>query len=168
MKKILLGVTAVGAFAFGGGSEPLAAVSPIEDVMQDKTPIYIGLGAGAREIENFGHYFGTVLAGYEFSEYFGLEGRYNLGSDHNALGGYFKAQYPMEIFTPYLLAGFAHFKYDNASKESFNGFSYGAGLDAQTPYENMKVFGDILTFEGAPAHYDTEHVLTVGFKYFFD
>ncbi len=166
----MIGFVASLVFTYGGGMKNMAeAVSPVEEIMDESAPFYIGLGLGMREIEEFDYFYGSILAGYEFSEYLGLEGRYNIGSDYNTIGGYFKAQYPTEMFTPYLLAGYAHsdYSYDDLN-HNFSGFSWGGGVDIATPYENFKVYGDVVTFEGAPDNYDTEHVLTMGFKYFFN
>lgn len=169
MKKILSLLALSAVFAFGGAKGVVEAVSPVEDIIEDKAPVYIGFALGMREIEEFDYFYGSLLAGYEFSEYFGLEGRMNHASDYKTIGGYFKAQYPMEVFTPYALIGYAHSDYDYSNlKHSFKGLSYGLGADVETPYDNLKVFGDVMTLDGAPDNYDIEHVMSIGFKYYFD
>jgi len=168
-QKILSLLALSTIFAFGGGKEIVNAISPVEDIITDKAPVYIGFGLGVREIEEFDYFYGSLLAGYEFSDFFGLEGRFNMGNDYKTIGGYFKAQYPMELFTPYALAGYAYSDYNYADlTHNFSGFSWGGGVDVPTTYKNFKVFGDVMTYEGADDIYDTEHVLTVGFKYYFD
>ena len=150
-----------------GGVVAPAPVAPI-DIVEEKAPFYIGLGLGLREIEELDYFIGAFIVGYDFGKHVGIEGRYNIGNDYDSYGGYLKLQYPTEAITPYLLGGYAHsdYRYENIN-HNFSGFSWGGGVDITTPYKNFKVFGDVMTYEGQADQYDTEHILTVGLKYFF-
>ena len=159
---------------YAGGKIIAPAVSPVAEIVDaDVNPWYIGLGlvwanvtrdcycydlqgnlrdVARAEDDNWG---GIVRLGYDFNQYFGIEGRYLSASvldsffDTTHIGIYAKPKYPIgERFNIYGLLGYGHTEveadcgdiHENFSK---NGFSFGVGMEydlssKEDDYEHYK------------------------------
>ncbi|MCW8820989.1 MAG: porin family protein [Sulfurovum sp.] len=177
MKKFTLSVAAVMAmstFAIAGGD-----IAPVEPVVE--TPVveaapgnfYVGLGYSFVELnnmwddgslydENYEQDALTFIAGYNFNEYIGVEGRYMMAAGdadyHDRLGNeddssfdnnfkniavYLKPMLPINDFTLYGLVGFGKttYNYDALPDITANGLQYGAGV-SYALYEKLSLFVD--------------------------
>jgi opacity protein-like surface antigen len=97
----------------------------------------------------------TLLAGYNFNEYIGVEGRFSqtlgdLSVDNGPDGGdlsnvalYIKPQYMVaDRLTLYGLLGYGQVTFDNGrSDQSEDGFQYGAGISVMAT-ENVGIYVD--------------------------
>jgi len=152
----LLAMATISTNVFAGGKGVVPVEAPVEPipVMQTPSPIYLGLGllwgrySGAcGDADPSCTYedvtYGALLrAGYDFSQYFGIEGRI-LGTFLKAdpLGGeelrhfglYAKPMYPLgEDFNIYALLGYGWTKTKagkNLKEIDESGFSAGLGLE---------------------------------------
>ncbi|MFT7880898.1 MAG: porin family protein [Sulfurimonas sp.] len=158
---------------YAGGKMVAPAVSPVAEVAGDPNPWYIGLGlvwandsrdcycydlqGEVRDLvrgedDNWG---GIVRVGYDFNQYFGLEGRYLNASvldgffDTTHYGIYAKPKMPVgESVNIYGLLGYGHTEVDTDCGElhdtySKNGFAYGIGMEydlssKEDDYEHYK------------------------------
>lgn len=152
----LLAIAAMSTNLWAGGKEVAPIEAPVEPipVMQTPSPVYLGLGL------LWGRYNGTcgdadpscgyedvtygalLRAGYDFSQYFGLEGRLlgtflkadPLGGEElRHLGLYAKPMYPIgEDFNIYALLGYGWTQTKagtNLTEIDEGGFSAGLGLE---------------------------------------
>ncbi len=99
----------------------------------------------------------SATAGYNFNEYFAIEGRYtaSLGDldvdtinterseawDMSNIGLYLKPQYSLDSFTLYGLLGYGQLTLDNDASYSVDGFQYGAGISMMAT-DNIDVYVD--------------------------
>ncbi|MDQ1325702.1 MAG: hypothetical protein QG564_826 [Campylobacterota bacterium] len=186
MKKItasIVATLAMNAFAFAGGD--IAPVEPEVTVPEvvESTPgaFYVGLGYSYvnANIDSFGVLTNDLalvdyqesgeldvsadsvlfLAGYNFNQYFGLEGRYSMNvsdlefegddvdgevdGDVTNIGIYLKGMYPVtEEFNVYALLGYGQVKYEVEDMDlSESGFQWGLGASYAVT-ENIGVFAD--------------------------
>ena len=116
----------------------------------------------------------AVIVGYEFNEYFAVEGRYNTATqteevdltedisidvDYVHYGLYGKASYPTEYFTAYALAG--------VGKVSSGDYEFEAGVGTEVEvYPGYHAFVDyvVTEFDSGKAAQD---ITTVGIRYTF-
>ncbi len=131
----------------------------------------------------------SITAGYNFNEYFAIEGRYSvsLGDlevetgnterdeswDMSNIGLYLKPQYSIDSFTLYGLLGYGQFTLDNDSSYSVDGFQYGAGISMMAT-DNIDVYVDYRRlyddedFDGLSINdVVTANSFTVGVNYHF-
>lgn len=182
MKKFILSVVSVLAmstFAIAGGN--IAQVEPVvEEVpIVDHSSFYVGLGYSYMNInpdispEANGDAI-LLLAGYNFNQYIGIEGRYSGLTDclENA-AIYLKPMYPMAGITLYGLIGYGQVDYDDVQNLSESGFQWGLGA-SQEVTENIGVFVDYTNFyddTGFDSHLPNQNVLAdsinIGFTYKF-
>lgn len=161
MKKFnlsLVAVLAMSTFAIAGGD--IAPVEPMVEtpmVEESAGAFYVGLGYSymnmdidgytpidSRAIAGEEHNGDAVLllAGYNFNQYIGVEGRYAGFTDcleNTAI--YLKPMYPMAGVTVYGLLGYGETTYDNGSSLSESGFQWGLGASYKVT-ENIGVFVD--------------------------
>ncbi len=99
----------------------------------------------------------SITAGYNFNEYFAIEGRYtaSLGDldvetgnatsdeswDMSNIGLYLKPQYSIDTFTLYGLLGYGQVTLDNDFSRSASSFQYGLGINMMTT-DNIDVYID--------------------------
>jgi len=182
MKKFTLSVAAVMAmstFAMAGGDvkdvEP--AVEPVIEVaVVDDSSFYVGLGYSYMNM-NVKGYFGevalfsgeedlngnalTVLAGYNFNKYIGVEGRYSItfgdmtaelwdgdemdiDAELSNIALYLKPMYPMGGLTLYGLLGYGQVTLESpitSTEFSESGFQWGLGAGYAVT-EDVGVFVD--------------------------
>ncbi len=202
MHKIVLSVWAVigmSSLGFAGGDmkdvEP--AIEPVVTIEEAKSGFYAGLGISAvstRDAEISVDWGGTdrqdrlgnvsFLAGYDFNEYFAVEGRYTTSFTHESqveMSGwslFAKPQYPVsEDFSVYALLGYGGVTLDGIKgflvDYDDTGFQWGLGASYQV-MENVSVFADYtfpandmdgLFFNGA-VKVDVD-AFTVGVNYHF-
>ncbi len=172
MKKIVLSVCTVAAmsslvFAGGGMKEVTPAVEPVIVVpVVDESSFYVGIGLtavstrdAAVSLDFFNAKGGqdrlanvSLLAGYNYNEYFAVEGRYTTtftDEDLVEMSGwslFVKPQYPVtEDFSIYALLGFGGVTLDpvNASTVDVDdsGFQWGIGASYMVT-ENVALFVD--------------------------
>lgn len=177
MKKIassIVAAFAVSSFALAGGD-----IAPVEPVVE--TPVieessgnfYIGLGYSFVELNDLWDSYGylyddnyeqdalTFIAGYNFNDYVGIEGRYmvavgdadyydaigdyseSLDNNFENIAIYVKPMLPINSFTLYGLLGYGKttFNYPEYSDITASGFQYGAGV-SYSFYENFSLFLD--------------------------
>jgi len=157
-KNILISLLAVATMyssVYAGGKVVVpveAAVEPIP-VTHTPSPIYIGLGilwgryngdCGGSGCTYEDVTYGALLrAGYDFSQYFGIEGRIlgtflkaqpNFGEELRHIGIYAKPMYPLgEDFNVYALLGYGWTQTQtegaNLKEVDEGGFSAGLGLE---------------------------------------
>lgn len=169
MKKLnlsLVTVLAMSTFAFAGGD--IAPVEPMIEtpMVEESTPgsFYLGLGysymnmnaSETPEVDVTGNSV-LLLAGYNFNQYIGLEGRYtmNVGDltiddgvtedvsdDMTNAAIYVKGMYPVaDTFNVYALLGYGETTYDNGIEYSEAGFQWGLGANVEV-MDNVGVFVD--------------------------
>ncbi len=171
MSKIVVSLVAMMSLMVAGGNVT-TVVAEVEPLVET-SKVYVGVGGGVQEIEEFydyakgdvddyDKYVGVVLAGYNINEYVGVEGRYTFSDfDYTTAGLYGVARYENEtIVTPYVGVGYAWSEYPGDVE--VDGVSYILGANVKTPYEGVSVFADI-TYNKEP----DEHVALVGVKYGF-
>jgi opacity protein-like surface antigen len=203
MKKIVLSVWAVAAMSslgFAGGDmkdvEP--AVEPVVEVVEAaEKNFYVGLGLSALStgtgdidfIDNHSDRDRTVnlllLAGYEFTEYMAIEGRYSTyvyqedSINSDTWGVYLKPQYPVnEAWNLYALVGFGGMTVDGVDGADIDvddtGFQWGLGVNYAYS-EEIAVFVDYVSIAsdmgadawgGVPEDIDAD-AITVGVTYNF-
>lgn len=178
MKKFTLSMAAVmtmSTFAIAGGD--IAPVEPIVEtpmVEESTGAFYVGLGYSLVELnnmwddgflydENYEQDALTFIAGYNFNEYIGVEGRYMMAQGdadyHDRIAGseddwsfdnnfkniavYLKPMLPINEFTLYGLVGYGEttYNYEGYSDITASGLQYGAGVSYEF-YENLSVFVD--------------------------
>jgi opacity protein-like surface antigen len=171
MGKIVLSVWAVMAMSslgFAGGDmkdvEP--AIEPVVEVVEvDKSGFYAGVSiaaVSARDADISVDWGGTdrqdrlgnitFLAGYDFNEYFAVEGRYTNSFTHNDqidMNGwslFAKPQYPVsEDFSVYALLGYGGVTLDGINDFIVDlddsGFQWGLGASYMV-MENVSLFAD--------------------------
>ena len=99
----------------------------------------------------------SIIAGYNFNEYFALEGRYSvsLGDlevetgnterdeawDMSNIGLYLKPQYSIDTFTVYGLLGYGQLTLDSDTSYSVGSFQYGAGINMMAA-DNIDIYID--------------------------
>jgi len=151
----LLAVVAMSSTAVAGGKGVVPVEAPVEPipVMTTPSPIYLGLGllwgrynaqCGGPKCNYEDVTYGALLrAGYDFSQYFGIEGRLlgtflkaqpNFGQELRHLGIYAKPMYPLsEDFNIYGLLGYGWTQTKTEGKNlkevDEGGFSAGIGLE---------------------------------------
>jgi opacity protein-like surface antigen len=177
MKKItssIVAAMAVGTFAFAGGDiAPVEPVVEVPEVVETPGSFYVGLAYSSVELndmwddgriydENYEQDALTFIAGYNFNEYIGVEGRYMMAtgdadySDANGneaswsfdnnfenLAIYLKPMLPINNFTLYGLLGYGKttFNYEGYSDITASGLQYGAGVSYALT-ENLGLFVD--------------------------
>jgi len=169
MKRVVLSTmtaVAMSTFAFAGGDiAPVEPVVEVPEVVSTPGSFYVGLGYSYVDMNIGAH--GEVpeddatansvllLAGYNFNEYIGIEGRYtanvgdisyDLGNDASDdmtnIGGYLKLMYPVEQLNVYALLGYGKVTYDNGIQSaSESGFQWGIGANYALT-DNVDVFVD--------------------------
>ncbi len=172
MKKIVVSLVAMMSLMVAGGNVTTAVVAEVEPLVE-ASKVYVGVGGGVQEIEdfydyakgdvdNYDDYLGTVLVGYNINEYVGVEGRYTFSDfDYTTASLYGVARYENDtIVTPYVGVGYAWSDYQGDVER--NGVSYLFGVNIDTPYKGLAVFTDI-TYNQEP----DEHLALVGIKYNF-
>ena len=203
MKRIALSVLAVAclsSFGVAGGDfkdvEPV--VVPVVVVEEEKSGLYAGLGLTAvstRDAEVSVDWGGTdrqdrlgnfsFLAGYNFNEYFAVEGRYTdsfTHDDQTEMSGwslFAKPQYPVsEDFSVYALLGYGGVTLDGVSGYIVDyddtGFQWGLGGSYQI-MENLSLFADYTfpandmdgSYQGNDAVKLDVDAFTVGVNYHF-
>ncbi|GIU00520.1 hypothetical protein TSL6_10260 [Sulfurovum sp. TSL6] len=203
MKKIVLSVCAVAAMSslgFAGGDmkdvEP--AIEPVVEVVKEEKNFYVGLGIAAvstRDAEISVDWGGTdrqdrlgnlsFLAGYDFNEYFAVEGRYtkSFWHDHQTeMEGwalFAKPQYPVsEDFSVYALLGYGGVTLDGVKGYLVDydetGFQWGLGASYEM-MENISLFADYTfpandmdgSYEGDATVQADVDAFTVGITYNF-
>jgi len=203
MKKIVLSVWAVAAMSslgFAGGDmkdvEP--AIEPVVAIEEAKSGFYAGLGLAAvstRDAEISVDWGGTdrqdrlgnysLLAGYDFNEYFAVEGRYTdsfTHDDQTHMSGwslFAKPQYPVsEDFSVYALLGYGTVDLHGVKGYlvDFDGstFQWGLGGSYQV-MENISLFADYTfpandmdgSYQGSDAVKLDVDAFTVGVNYHF-
>ncbi|MBD3791122.1 MAG: porin family protein [Campylobacterales bacterium] len=211
MKKVTLSLVAIislSTFAVAGGD--ITPVEPYVNVPEVKTErtgnFHLGLGYSYMNmnVENFNYdsldYVGSSDAditahsvlfkgGYNFNEYFGLEGRYTMSvgdltldngqetdidGDMSNLGIYAKVMYPvMEELSVYGLLGYGQVTVDNGAELSESGFQWGIGAEYAVT-ENIGLFVDYVNmyndtgFDGELAGHDVMvDAISVGATYKF-
>lgn len=155
------------SFGFAGGDikdvEP--AVEPVIQVTEAERNFYVGLGiaaVSARDSETSVDWGGTdrqdrlgnlsFLAGYDFNEYFAVEGRYTKSfwhDDQTEMEGwslFAKPQYPLtEDFSVYALLGYGGVNLDGVDGYLVDyddtGFQWGLGASYDIT-ENFSIFAD--------------------------
>jgi len=157
MKKTTLSIiaaVAMNTFAFAGGD--IAPVEPQVTVPEVSEPstvsFYVGAGyswinadttdLGAQE--DVDGDATLLLAGVNFNQYIGVEGRYaGLTDCMENYGIYVKPQYPItDAAKVYALLGYGETTYDNGTAdESESGFQWGLGASYEV-MENIGVFAD--------------------------
>ena len=183
MKKIVLSVWAVAAMSslgFAGGD--FAPVEPVIEtpmVEESTGSFYAGLGYSYMNLDpdNNSEADGDavlLLAGYNFNQYIGVEGRYSGLTDcleNTAI--YLKPMYPMGGITLYGLLGYGQVDYDHGVSLSESGFQWGLGASYEV-VENIGVFVDYTNlyddtgFDGALPNQDVlADSINVGFTYTF-
>jgi len=152
----LVALATMNSIVFAGGKVVAPVEAPVEPVpvLQTPSPIYLGLGllwgryngdcGGGAGCKYEDVTYGALLrAGYDFSQYFGIEGRVlgtflkaqpNFGEELRHLGIYAKPMYPIgEDFNIYALLGYGwtQTKTDgkNLKEVDEGGFSAGLGLE---------------------------------------
>ncbi|HEO98494.1 MAG: porin family protein [Campylobacterales bacterium] len=171
MKKValsLITIISLSTFAVAGGDiSPVEPYVEVPEVSEAKPGIFhVGLGYSYmnRNVENpdvdedlTAH---SVLfkGGYNFNEYFGVEGRYTMSvgdisyddgrqeedidGDMSNLGIYAKVMYPvMEEFSVYGLLGYGQVTVDGGEEFSESGFQWGIGAEYAVT-ENIGLFVD--------------------------
>jgi len=99
----------------------------------------------------------SATAGYNFNEYFAIEGRYSvsLGDldvetwnterdeswDMSNIGLYLKPKYSIDSFTVYGLLGYGQLTLDNGTSYSVDSFQYGAGINMMAT-DNIDIYVD--------------------------
>lgn len=171
MKKIALLVLAlvcVSSFGVAGGdfNDVKPAVEPVVPMAEeDKSAFYLGLGisavstrdadisvdwSGTTRQDRLGNYF--LLAGYDFNEYFAVEGRYTNSFTHDdqtVMSGwslFTKPQYPVsEDFSVYVLVGYGRVTLDGVNGYLVDyddtDFQWGVGASYRV-MENFSLFAD--------------------------
>ena len=198
MKKITLSALAVVALTSfgvaGGDIEPVAEPIVVEESISS---FYLGLAVAdlsAREASASLNFFSeetgqdrmwnvTFLAGYDFNQYIGVEGRYTTSFtdedvvDMDGWSLFVKPQYPVtDEFTIYALLGFGGVTLDGANGRAIDiddtGFQWGLGASYAVT-ENIGIFVDYTNLandmEGmyrTVVEADTD-ALTVGLTYRF-
>lgn len=183
MKKFNLSLVAfltMSAFATAGGD--IAPVEPIIEtpMIEESTgPFYAGLGYAYMNMDpdNSSEVNGDavlLLAGYNFNQYIGVEGRYSGLTDcleNSAI--YLKPMYPMGGITLYGLLGYGQVDYDGGQSLSESGFQWGLGANHEIT-ENIGVFVDYTSFyddTGFDGQLPNQDVLAdsinIGFTYTF-
>jgi opacity protein-like surface antigen len=148
----------------GGDIAPLEPEVNTPDVIESSLGmegLYAGLGYTYMAMDNAGIQGDvsgngiTLLAGYNFNEYIGVEGRFSqtlddlsvdYGPDDGDLSNialYIKPQYVIaDTFTLYGLLGYGQVTFDNGlSDQSEEGFQYGAGISIMAT-ENIGLYVD--------------------------
>ena len=152
----LVALATMNSIVFAGGKVVAPVEAPVEPVpvLQTPSPIYLGLGllwgryngdcGGGAGCKYEDVTYGALLrAGYDFSQYFGIEGRVlgtflkaqpNFGEELRHLGIYAKPMYPIgEDFNIYALLGYGwtQTKTDgkNLKEVDEGGLSAGLGLE---------------------------------------
>lgn len=183
MKKFnlsLVALLAMSAFATAGGD--IAPVEPVVEtpmVEESTSSFYVGLGYSYMNMDpdNNAEIDGDavlLLAGYNFNQYIGIEGRYSGLTDcleNTAI--YLKPMYPMGGITLYGLLGYGQVDYDGGQSLSESGFQWGLGASYEV-VENIGVFIDYTSlyddtgFDGALPNQDVlADSINVGFTYTF-
>ena len=183
MKKFnlsLVALLAMSAFATAGGD--IAPVEPVVEtpmVEESTSSFYVGLGYSYMNIDpdNSSEVDGDavlLLAGYNFNQYIGVEGRYSGLTDcleNTAI--YLKPMYPMGGITLYGLLGYGQVDYDHGVSLSESGFQWGLGASYEV-VENIGVFVDYTSlyddtgFDGALPNQDVlADSINIGFTYTF-
>lgn len=183
MKKFNLSLVAfltMSAFATAGGD--IAPVEPVVEtpmVEESTGSFYAGLGYSYMKMDpdNSMEVDGDavlLLAGYNFNQYVGVEGRYSGLTDcleNTAI--YLKPMYPMGGITLYGLLGYGQVDYDGGQSLSESGFQWGLGASYEV-VENIGVFIDYTNlyddtgFDGALPNQDVlADSINVGFTYTF-
>lgn len=174
MKKIVYAVVAMSSLGFAGGDfgkvvEPAVTV-PVA-MESDDSGFYLGLGLSAvATTDGTPNIFRkkdrqdrtgdvTLLAGYDFNQYIGVEGRYMTSVsfedvlERDSWGIYVKPQYPVnEKMKVYALIGYGGMTADAHDGQALvsvddNGFQWGVGgnysLDVYV--DNLSLFVDYLS-----------------------
>ena len=167
--RILLSIMAMSNISFAGGDfteavEPVVTV-PVGTV--DESGIYVGIGLSAvstREsrLDFFDDTNGqdrtgdlTLLAGYQFSQYIAIEGRYMTSIakedilERSSWGIYAKPQYPVtEDFKVYALLGYGGFEASGINGNTIDvddtGFQWGLGASYEV-IEDIALFVDYVS-----------------------
>ncbi len=184
MKKFnlsLVALLALSTFAAAGGD--IAPVEPVVETPMVEEPtgsFYVGLGYSYMNIDpdNSSEVDGDavlLLAGYNFNQYIGVEGRYSGLTDcleNTAI--YLKPMYPMGGITLYGLLGYGQVDYDHGGPSlSESGFQWGLGASYEV-VENVGVFVDYTNlyddtgFDGELPNQDVlADSINIGFTYKF-
>jgi opacity protein-like surface antigen len=196
MKKFnlsLIAFLAMSTFAVAGGD--IAPVEPVVEtpmVEESTGAFYVGLGYSYMNMNIDAYTTGTtaqvlvpeedhngdavlLLAGYNFNEYIGVEGRYAGFTDcleNTAI--YLKPMYPIGGITLYGLLGYGETTYDNGTMDlSESGFQWGIGANYGIN-DNVAVFVDYTNLyddSGFDNHLQgVDHMvdaISVGFTYTF-
>ena len=166
MKRIIVGTLAIASLYAGNidvivpkDTLPSKTIELIDENGVSHTPLmqnngkYIGVGIGRTNAGSTKGISSTLLFGYMFSSYFGIEFRYStllsdvrkngeiIGDNIDNYGIYIKEMIPLDIsITPFALLGYGKTKYGNYSDSQMQ---WGAGLD----YQTSKNLGFTLDFE---------------------
>ncbi len=182
MKKITLSIIAalaMNTFAFAGGDiSPVEPQITVPEVSESTGSFYLGLGYSYMnmDVDNDADHDADatlLLAGYNFNQYIGVEGRYSGLTDclENA-AIYLKPMYPIGGVTVYGLLGYGETTYDGGSSLSESGFQWGLGANYAVT-ENIGVFADYTNlyndtgFDGATSEDVMVDSVNVGVTYKF-
>lgn len=166
----LVSILALSGVSFAGGD-----IAPVESVVEtpvvvEQSPFYLGIGIGNASVndndtpEEFESTTLMLQAGYQYSTYIALEGRYTFGldtdyspgstnslsSDYNgdfsSWGLYVKPMYPIGDFSLYALLGYGGVMLDDlAGGDAYeSGFQWGVGA-GYAMSENYTVFVDYVS-----------------------
>ena len=167
IKLSMVAVLLTSTLAMAGGKSGEAPESDIVPIVVEPelSGFYAGLGYSCLQMdlnvpENIDIRAMTAVsinAGYNFNQYFAIEGRYSvsLGDldidtmnterseawDMSNIGLYLKPQYSIDSFTLYGLLGYGQFTLDNDASYSADGFQYGLGVNMMAT-DNMDVYID--------------------------
>jgi opacity protein-like surface antigen len=170
MNTIKLSIVAVlltSTLAMAGGKSGIAPESDIVPIVVEPalTGFYAGLGYSClqmdidepADIDIRSMAALSITAGYNFNEYFAIEGRYtaSLGDldfeignatsdkawDMSNIGVYLKPQYSIDSFTLYGLLGYGQLTLDEDFSRSVSSFQYGLGVNMMAT-DNVGIFID--------------------------
>jgi len=198
IKLSVLTLLLTSTLAIAGGKSGAAPESDIVQITEPAlTGFYAGLGYSClqmdidepADIDIRSMTALSITAGYNFNEYFAIEGRYSvsLGDldvetgnterdeawDMSNIGLYLKPQYSMDTFTVYGLLGYGQLTLDDDFSRSVSSFQYGLGVNMMAT-DNVGIFIDYRRlyddedFDGLSINeVVTANSFTVGINYHF-
>ncbi len=180
MKKIALSIVTaltMTSVAFAGGD--IAPVEPevsVPEVVSTPGSFYAGLGYSYVTVDyttgDDSADSALLLAGYNFNDYIGVEGRYTFENSDNVSNAaiYLKGMYPVGQFGLYALLGYGQTDIDTLSE---SGFQWGIGANYALT-DNIGLFVDYVRmyddtgFDGELPRQDvTVDAVSVGATYKF-
>jgi len=146
----------------GGGA--IKAIEPVVELIDESSGLYLGAGVSAASTREASLNFFedksgqdrtlemTLLAGYDFNKYIGVEGRYYKSVakedivDRSSWGIFVKPHVPVsETLNLYVLAGYGGFKGESINGSNVDiddtGFQLGVGASYKV-MDNVSIFAD--------------------------